>query len=87
MPAETWVTNITVELPGQPDRVPADLRAGGRQLRATQTSEHAAATAAALERLLPRYLDPEAVAIVQGGPEETLDRANLLTLTAPEMTF
>ncbi len=38
-------------------------------------SEHAAATAAALERLLPRYLDPEAVAVVQGGPEETLDRA------------
>ncbi len=34
-------------------------------------SELAPATSAALARLLPRYLDQEAVAVVEGGPEET----------------
>lgn len=36
-------------------------------------SEHAPATTAALARLLPRYLDPDAVAVVTGGPQETQD--------------
>ncbi|MCD0444450.1 aldehyde dehydrogenase family protein [Glycomyces sp. A-F 0318] len=34
-------------------------------------SEAAGATAAALGRLIARYLDPDAVAVVQGGPDET----------------
>jgi len=36
-------------------------------------SELAPATAAAVARLLPRYLDPAAVAVVQGGVPETTD--------------
>ncbi|WP_433800451.1 aldehyde dehydrogenase family protein [Actinomycetospora sp. CA-084318] len=34
-------------------------------------SEYAPATAAALHRLVPRHLDPEAVTVVTGGPAET----------------
>lgn len=34
-------------------------------------SEHTPAVSAALKRLLPRYLDPDAVAVVEGGAAET----------------
>ncbi|WP_129669370.1 aldehyde dehydrogenase family protein [Phytoactinopolyspora endophytica] len=36
-------------------------------------SELAPATSAVLARLLPRYLDPRAVAVVEGGPDEASD--------------
>lgn len=47
----------------------AALAAGNTAV--VKPSEHTPATSAALAELLPRYLDADAVAVVQGGPEET----------------
>ena len=60
-----------VELPGAAAARAARRRARRRQRRRPQALEVAPATSAALARLLPAYLDPEAVAVVEGGVEET----------------
>jgi len=59
--------NYPVELLGSP--LVAALAAGNAVL--LKPSEVAAQTSAALARLLPQYLDAEAVAIVEGGAEVT----------------
>lgn len=70
-PARRRPGHRPVELPGAAPARPGRGRAGGGNCVVAKPSELAPATSAAVARLLPRFLDTDAVAVVEGAVEET----------------